>query len=215
MALKISNITDPMCFVAMHESAHALAYIRAYRALEWDFPSFRRIFIRRDSSSPYIYKGAPLSDLAGMCEGSDIYLASTWVKPSIETKMAVNPTTIARMEWSILISLAGPLAEAAARGARSKLDLGEMARKCGSKSDFDAAEAILLDYEKLSKRDRDIAYFENRARKLVFANWSAIDALANALLVTEALEYGDAYAIVEPFLEPRLDADCVLPTHRF
>ena len=90
-----------------------------------------------------------------------------------------------------------------------------MARKCGSKSDFDAAEAILLDYEKLSKRDRDIAYFENRARKLVFANWSAIDALANALLVTEALEYGDAYAIVEPFLEPRLDADCVLPTHRF
>ena len=78
------------------------------------------------------------------------------------------------------------------------------ARCCGSEADFEAAKAVLLDFENTSKRPRGMAYFEDRTRQLVLKNWPAIDALAKALLDYETLDHDDAYEVIEPFLKPPL-----------
>lgn len=207
---------DPMRFVAAHEAGHALAYIRANLALERNYASFRRVFIRRDFSSPYVDSKNREFDCAGMCDGSDLYTASAnlgivYQEPEPGAKSA----TLARMEWAIVISLAGPFAEAAARGARSKANMRLKARFCGGEADFEFAAAVLQDYEKTSKPPRSMLHFEDRTRDLVLKSWPAIDALAKALLANETLDHDSAYAIVEPFLESHRDADYVPPTSRF
>jgi hypothetical protein len=217
MALTITTNADPMCFVAFHESGHAFSLIAAHRALDRDYASFHRVFIRRDFSSPYVdRRGREVNDCAGMCEAPDLYSASVNLGiPYREPEPGVRSATIARMEWSIITSLAGPFAEAAARGARSRTDMSFSARCCGSESDFEAAKAVLLDFENTSKRPRGMAYFEDRTRQLVLKNWPAIDALAKALLDYETLDHDDAYEVIEPFLKPPLDANSAPPTIRF
>ena len=101
----------------------------------------------------------------------------------------------------VLVSLAGPLAEAS-RIWKSKRDMHLAALfSCGSDVDYRDAETVLDDYKKLSKRRHGIRHFENRTRDLVLKSWPAIDALAKTLLVKETLNHDGAYAVVEPFLE--------------
>jgi hypothetical protein len=219
MVLTTPTTSDPMRFVAAHEAGHAVAYILAHRALERDYASFHRVFIRRDFSSPYIdHKNREVDDCSGMCEAPDLYaprigLMVFYQEP--EARPGLRLEMLAKMEWAILTSLAGPFAEAAARGVHSKANMRLTARFCWGEADFEAAEAVLQDYEKASKRRRSILHFEERTRDLVLKSRPAIDALANTLLVEETLDHDDAYAVVEPFLEPSLDANSGPPTSRF
>jgi hypothetical protein len=218
MALTTTTTFDPMCFVAAHEAGHAFSMMMAHLALGCDYASFHRVLIRRDFSSPYIdRKGRQVDDCAGMCEGPDLYAASANLGIIYqEPESGVMPATLARMEWAILTSLAGPFAEAAARGVRSKASMRWKALfDCGSIHDYRAAGAVLQDYKKASGRRRGLPYFEDQTRDLVLKSWPAIEALAQALLARETLDHDDAYAIVEPFLEPSIDADSGLPASRF
>jgi hypothetical protein len=123
---------------------------------------------------------------------------------------------LAKMEWSILTSLAGPFAEAAARGVRSKANLRWKALfDCGGMYDYKAAGAILQDYKKASGRRRGLPYFEDQRRDLVLKRWPVIEALAQALLARETLDHDDADAIVERFLEPPCGVSFATPAGRF
>jgi hypothetical protein len=62
-----------MFHVAAHEAGHAVAYIRCYEALGRHWPSFDRVFIRRDFSTPYVNDRGHEIDCAGMCEAADLY----------------------------------------------------------------------------------------------------------------------------------------------
>ena len=219
MVLTMPTTDDPMRFVAAHEAGHAFTLILAHRALERDYASFHRVFIRRDFSSPYIDgKNREVDDCSGMCEGPDLYVPRIGLMvfyQELEAQPELRLEMLAKMEWAILTSLAGPFAEAAARGVHSKARMHLKARFCGGEADFEAAKAVLLDYERASKRRRSMLDFEERTRELVLKSRPAIDALAQALLVKETLDHDDAYAVVEPFLEPSLDANSGPPTSRF
>jgi hypothetical protein len=217
MALTTTTTFDPMCFVAAHEAGHAFLMMKAHLALGRDYASFHRVFIRRDFSFPYIdRKGRQIDDCAGMCEGPDLYAASAnlgiaYQQPEPKAKSA----TLARMHWAIITSLAGPFAEAAARGARSKANMRLTARFCGGEADFEFAEAVLQDHEKTSKPRRSMLHFEDHTRDLVLEGRPAIDALAKALLIYETLDHDDAYEVVAPFLELPLDDNSGPSTIRF
>lgn len=219
MDLTTPTNVDPMYFVAVHEAGHAVAYILAHRALDRDYSSFHRVFIRRDFSSPYIDdKNRVVDDCSGMCEAPDLYapgigLMVFYQEP--EARPGLKLEMLAKMEWAILTSLAGPFAEVAARGVHSKANMRLTARFCGGEADFEVAEAVLVDYKKTSGRRRCIQHFEDRTRDLVLKSRPAIIALAKALLVRETLDYDDAYAVVEPFLEVPHDANCLPPAGRF
>src|SRR5207249_3265637 len=98
----------------------------AHRALGRDYPSFDRVFIRRDFRSPYIDRRNREVNCSGMCEGADIYscvagLGVFNLEP--EPRPGWKAEILATMEWEILSSLAGPFAEAASRDVRSKRDM--------------------------------------------------------------------------------------------
>jgi hypothetical protein len=218
MALTTTTTFDPMCVVAAHEAGHAFSMMMAHLALGYDYASFRRVFIRRDFSSPYIDRnGRQVDDCAGMCEGPDLYAASANLGIIYQQpESGAMPATLARMEWAILTSLAGPFAEAAARGVRSKASMRWKALfDCGSIHDYRTAGAVLQDYKKASGRHRGLPYFEDQTRDLVLEGWPAIEALAQALLTRETLDHDDAYAIVEPFLEPPCDVSFATPAGWF
>ena len=200
---------DPMYFVSAHEAGHAVAYIMAHRALERDYPSFRRVFIRREFSSPYIDDRNRKVDCIGMCEAPDLYnvnigLGLFYQEP--EPCPGWQNQMLRKMEWTILTSLAGPFAESASRDARSGAVMRHTARRlCGGEDDYSCAAAVLLDLTKASKQRHRISHFEDRTRDLVLNSWAAIDALAKTLLINESLDYDSAYAVVEPLLEAPLD----------
>jgi hypothetical protein len=210
----LANV-DPMYLVAVHEAGHAATLILAHRALARYQPSFLRVVIRRECSSPYIdYKNREVDDCFGLCEGPDLYTPGNDVIASYQEPL--KSEMLAKMEWSILTSLAGPFAEAAARGVRSKANMRWKALfDCGGMYDYRAAGAVLQDYKKASGRRRGLPYFEDQTRDLVLKSWPAIEALAQALLARETLDHDDAYAIVEPFLQPPCDVSFATPAGRF
>src|SRR5450759_648801 len=109
---------DPMYFVAAHEAGHAVAYILAHRALGRGYPSFHRVLIRRNSSSPYIDLKNRKVNCVGLCEAPDIYTCGIGLalfKREPELRPGLKVEILSTMEWAILISLAGPFAEAASR----------------------------------------------------------------------------------------------------
>jgi hypothetical protein len=210
-----NSTADPMYFVAAHEAGHAVALILSHRALGRRYPSFHRVFIRRDFSIPYIDGRNREVDCSGLCEGPDLYtpgigLGAFYLEP--EPHPGWKCETLTRIEWAIVASLAGPFAEAASLGFHSKANMLLTALfHCGSTHDFRAANTVLLDYKKASRRRRGMPFFADRTRDLVLKSGRAIVALANALLVKETLDHDAAYAVVEPFLGTPLDAGLVPP----
>jgi hypothetical protein len=110
---------------------------------------------------------------------------------------------LSKMEWSMIISFAGPFAEAFSRKHRSRNDKRPVALlSCGAIGDYNDAEAVLADYKEASKRRYGIRHFEDLAWDLVVANQPAISALASELFQRETLEYNDAYKIAAKLLVP-------------
>jgi hypothetical protein len=198
---------DPMHFVAAHEAGHAVANILAHRALGRDYPSFDRIFIRRDFRSPYIDQKNREVNCIGMCEGPALYTPGIGLHVFHANPLS-RPTwraeILTTMKWSIVISFAGPFAAAFSRNYRSRRDKRWTALlSCGASEDYRQAEAVLADYKEASKRRYGIRHFEERAWDLVGANQPAISALASKLLQYETLEYKEAHGIVVPYVNQR------------
>src|SRR5688572_23205923 len=111
---------------AYHEAGHAVASIAAFRALGQPWPSFDRVLIRRDVSAPYLNKAGVEMDAGGACESRPIYVSSHKIGDSpkhfIDLYRKEHPeqfqSTLQRMKWEIIVSLAGPFSEAAYRGDR-------------------------------------------------------------------------------------------------
>ena len=189
-----------MFHVAAHEAGHAVAYIRCYETLERDWPSFHRVFIRRDFSTPYVDDRGREIDCAGLCEAPDVYCCAGGIGLSFfeGAPPEIRKIILANMEWAVRISLAGPFAEAASRDVRTQADMPWHALfYCGSDEDFSHAEAVLADYRKARGRNSyRLTRFQNQARTLVLENWRPIEALAILLLKSEVLDYETAYQVV-------------------
>jgi len=141
-----------------------------------------------------------------MCEGPALYTAGIGlgvfnIEP--EPHPGWKAEILARMEWSMIISFAGPFAEARSRNYCSRRDKRWTALlSCGASGDYTHAETVHADYKNASKRRYGIRHFEDRAWELVAANQPAISALASKLLQHETLEYEEAQKIVTPLLGP-------------
>lgn len=187
---------------AVHEAGHAVAYVLAFRALGREYAAFDRVFIRQSSSSPYIDRRGRSIKCLGMCEGPDLYTPINGLSVFNMAPPNLKAEILVTMEWSMIISFAGPFAEAFSRNYRSRSDKRWSALfSCGASEDYAQAEAVLADYKKASKRRYGIRHFEDRAWELVVANQPAISALASKLLRHETLEYKEAHKIVVPFLD--------------
>lgn len=189
-----------------HEAGHAVASLIAYRALRRDYAAFDRVFVRSDLSSPYTDRKGRSIDCTGACEGPDLYspifgLGMFFMTPA--PRETWRAEILQTMEWSMIISFAGPFAEAIARGSRSRRDKRWTALfACGAEADYDQAEAVVKDYKQASKQRYGLRHFEERAWDLALKQQPAITALASSLVNQLSLEYDQAYAIVSPLLKP-------------
>jgi hypothetical protein len=195
---------DPMYFVSVHEAGHAVANILAHCTLGRNYPSFNRVFIRRNFSSPYIDRRGREIDCSGLCEGPNLYTPGIGLGMfNLEPRAGWKKEILSTMEWSMIISFAGPFAEAFSRNCRSRRDKRWAALfSCGASEDYAQAESVLADYKKASKRRYGIRHFEDRAWELVVANQPAISGLASKLLQHKTLEYEEAHKIAAPLLGP-------------
>ena len=197
---------DPLYSVAAHEAGHAVAYILAHRALGRSYPSFHRVLIRRNSSSPHIDLKNRKVNCLGLCEAPDIYtcgIGRAIFEREPELRLGLKVEILSAMEWSMIISFAGPFAEAIYRNHLSRRDKRWAALfSCGASEDYAQGEAVLADYKQASKRRYGIRHFEDRAWELVVANQPTICALASKLLQHETLECKEAHKIAAPLLGP-------------
>jgi threonine/homoserine efflux transporter RhtA len=109
--------------------------------------------------------------------------------------------TLTKMQWDIVINLAGPMAEAAILDDRTKSNmLWTALLYCGAKADLERAETVLAHYRAATKRQYGLTRFGHRTRELVLSAWPAIEALAHALLKFEVIKYDQAAAIALPLL---------------
>lgn len=125
--------TDFLRLVAAHEAGHAVAYLEAFKDMGFHWWAFHRVLIRPDFSKPHVdWKGREVQ-CSGMVEGNDIY-SLVGGRFMWEHTPPLRPKLKKGMEWEIIVSLAGPFAEAAAR-RRSDQDGhavdGAFSRWCG------------------------------------------------------------------------------------
>lgn len=195
-----------MHFVSHHEAGHAVASILAFRALGRSYAAFERVLVRPDFRLPYVDRKGRSVDCSGLCEGADLY------KPKIglcifnmvpAPRASWQAEILQTMEWSIIISFAGPYAEAIARGCRSRRDKRWTALfSCGAENDYAQAETVLADYKQASKRRYGLRHFEERAWNLVLLQQPSINALATTLADRLSVDYDQAEKIVRPLLKP-------------
>jgi hypothetical protein len=195
------NRSEVMHFVSHHEAGHAVASILAFRALGRSYPAFDRVFVRPDFSSPYIDRKGRSIDCAGLCEGPNLYTPKIGLLV-FNMEPALQAEILQTMEWSMVISFAGPFAEAIAKGLRSRRDKRWTALfSSGAEEDYRQAEAVLADYKQASKRRYGLRHFEELAWDLALKQQSAIAALASSLLSQLSLEYDQAHGIVSALLK--------------
>ena len=185
--------TEALHLVAAHEAGHGVAYIRAYQKMGRHWPAFHQVLIKPDFSEPYVdWKGRECSDCAGLVEASDVY-ALVGGRRLWDAEPDIRPRLKAAMEWDIIVSLAGPFAEAIARGYRGKSTILSVAIvNGGAGEDFERAENVLKDWKWATKERAGLHRFGERTRELVLSEWPAIEALAAALLKRNVLSYEEA-----------------------
>jgi hypothetical protein len=91
------------------------------------------------------------------------------------------------MEAQVVVELAGPLAEAIHRG-EWRDTLAFATRHCGAAADRKRAKAVLDDLFRLTGRHHDERHFVERTLALLTKYWSAVEALADALIETGRVE---------------------------
>jgi hypothetical protein len=168
--------------VAFHEAGHALASVLAFRAIGSGRRAIKYVEISEGEM--------PAGQWSGSCHGPDIY-SPAWPVARIA------PQNRRKMEWQIVIDLAGPIAEAVARGERRKKYAGTFALfYFGSSEDFSHAGKVIDDLCALTKRRQALRRFEQRALAVVLAHWPAVSMLAAALIEAGRLDGDQVEQIV-------------------
>jgi hypothetical protein len=190
--VQLGTLAASKTAAAYHEAGHAVATMLAFRTARLPMRPPKRIikFIEITAEGSNAQWG-------GLCFGPNIY-AIEWPEGRIDWKYHEA------MEWQIVIDLAGGIAEAISRGERRKKEIFWFAAfNCACGDDLKSAAAVLADLRKLTGHRYGERRFAERARDLLLANWSAVDALASALVDVERID-GDQ---VEKIVGRRLARD--------
>jgi hypothetical protein len=180
----------PREIAAFREAGRALASVLAFRAIGSGRRAINFVDITEGKTPEHRWRGR--------CHGQDIY-SPAW--PG--TRIA--PQHRRRMEWQIVVDLAGPIAEAVRRGERRKKHIGAFALfDCSSRDNYSHAGKILADVCTLTNRRHALQRFEQRTLGLVLAHWRAIETLAIRLIDAGRLDGDQAEQIVTARL-PRRD----------
>ena len=126
---------DGLRLVAAHEAGHAVAYIGAFKDMGFHWDAFDRVLIRPDISKPHVDRKGREVQRSGIVEASDIHSLVSG-RAIWKAVPKLRPELKKRMEWEIIVSLAGPFAEAAARGDRTKTNMRWTALFCGAGDDY-------------------------------------------------------------------------------
>lgn len=161
----------------------------AFRHCQRPRPSSRPA-VTYAESKPRKFRGRPGWYL-GRCHNQDIY--STKWTPAYR----LRPQWQEAMEWSIVIDIAGGIAEAIPFGKRNHRDALQRALSTeGALVDFDSIDLVLTDLRALTgqRLERFVAYrhYAARAMKLLKANWPAVEAIAVALIRDRHIDAAEA-----------------------
>jgi hypothetical protein len=202
--------------LAAHEAGHAVVSVVSTRALDECITSaFHRVQIQRDRRKPILTERGPRKDIGGICEGPNL-----WNPGLVQIRLGLEPNTLlsaalleatprplayacARIEWQIRRDLAGGMAELVSAGERRKKNLEYVwlhAHLLGMEMDYQSAERCLEDLRQLKPGRYGLRRFEMETGNLVLRAWSAIEALARALVEAGTLEFKEAYDIIAPHL---------------
>lgn len=172
------GVVNLLSAIAYHEAGHAVTTMLAFRFARTPNPSpplaVKLLSIVEEEEGRW----------SGCCFGPDIY-STQW---PIER---IAPEWREAMEWQIVISLAGGIAEAIHRGERNQRNIFWYAAfNCGTDKDLEHAEIILADLRKLTGRQYTEQRFAKRALNLLKANWTAVSTMAT-ILANELVIPGD------------------------
>ena len=161
---------------AHHEAGHAVATVIAFRSAAW-LPN---------GPPPLPVKSVEVTEVkpgrwGGQCWGPDIY-STQW------PDQRINEPFRELMEWRIVISLAGPIAETIHRGQHAKDLLMFAYDCCGADGDIRQINEVRRDLHKLTGQRHRIDDFGERTLALVRANFPAVEALASALIEHKRVE---------------------------
>ena len=153
---------------AYHEAGHAVANVLACRNAQlppWDDLGVDSAEIGVDGKA-----------WGGLCSGTTVYHAAYVTRlPSWDWRDA--------MEWQLVISMSGGIAEAIHRGERRRRVVFQFARlNCGAHHDLADAEKVLADLRALPGRRYGQERYTQRALKLMLAHWPAVEAIAAVLI---------------------------------
>jgi hypothetical protein len=189
--------------VAVHEAGHAVLFFYAHWAVNSEKPAIARVAIAR--GVPKLIKLARLPlppeivicDIKGVCDGCrllpDKVISDISDRPREFRALLDRPLLRLgdRLEWSIIIDLAGHFAQVVAN---------ERAPRYGARQDYATAKKTLAALRRVVGQRLAMRLFEERARKVVRHQWSAIAALASELSKAEILEYEEARQIIVPLM---------------
>ncbi len=191
--------SDPIWLhIARHESAHAVAYVLAAMDIFGNPRGLHGVQIRPGKTNIVPGRTRPIFCF-GVCESTGLYngVGTGIAEAYVRTKSPLILDQIKAAEWEIVACVAGPFADVFSQGCKSLHSMRWHSRlaRVGT-SDFEAAEAVFEDLRILAGRRAGWVKLLERSRRLVLDNWTAIDALATALLQKNRLEQNDVVAIV-------------------
>jgi hypothetical protein len=174
---------------AHHESAHAVASIyglretRAERGAELASPLVKCVWINRIAVVASRPEDGPC--WTGGCRGPWIYMRENRLRPA---------GSRSELEWDLVATMAGSIAEALYCWYRGADAIEEFARHSGGGGlDFRRVDFLMGCLCEMSKRRRVLKPYVKRTIAFLEAHWAEVEALARALIEEKKIE-GDRIA---------------------
>jgi hypothetical protein len=189
---------------ARHEAGHAVAAIVMFQGLGRNHPSFDRVLIRPGAAGPHVNRrGIPI-DCVGLVERVNSWTPRVMPLDSLRTlDPEVKSKFLTNMKIEIVVSLAGPFAQARSMGGKSRRSARWDALFGGCIPDYETAKAVIREMRAMAGRG-SLRAFEGQTHDLVKSAWPAIEALADRLLEKHEIAHDEALAIASPLLPSTL-----------
>ncbi|OIQ93736.1 hypothetical protein GALL_243280 [mine drainage metagenome] len=201
-------------WVAVHEASHAVANWQLAKELGGNFPWFDRVFVRTPAevdAGLYVDDRGRSDDILGAVEGKAFYNPVTMLVCGQKGSMLTIErgdnmseadfkkfmgTQRALMEAEAVSRLAGPAGEALYLRVPKWMFWHELAYCNGS--DWRTASCCVWEFSSTDDDfDKTMNRVQRKAAGLVRQHWSAIAALADALMVRHSLTVEEALPIME------------------
>jgi hypothetical protein len=168
--------------VAIHEAAHAVAIVQAFRTARW--------LPKPPPPNPIRYVEIT-GHGTGCCIGSNVYSPG---------RSPVDDDHLSLMSKQVIIEISGGIAEAFHRGG-SRLqgaELWDYARQyCGVGGDLQRASAVLADLHRLIGHPFYPHEFADGAAQMLLDHWPSVSALARTLVAERRIEGSRAVEIID------------------